>query len=200
MAGNSKLGFMRGNTVDRNGVGTPKGFYCDSCDKEHGASVDRMGLNPILGNDVLVCYKKYFLMVEDKFKSKQDSSKAIAKLKRLKKKISLVDDDGLKARIDFISTLFMFELKDPLTLYKLYDEHHIGERDYDTCFEMYDGDLVIHGTIKQAKKRYWLKVMLKKALGVESFEYWMKTFARIEQSDQDLSETPTHTRQISFTL
>jgi hypothetical protein len=198
MAGNRKLGFMRGNAAGRNGVGTPKGFYCDSCDKEHGASVDRMGLNLILGNDVLVCDRKYFLMVEDKLKSKQDSSKAIAKLKRLKNKISLVDGDGLKAKIDYICTVFMFELKDPLTLYKLYDEHHIGERDY-SC-EMYDGDLVIHGTIKQAKKRYWLKVLLKKALGVESFEYWMKTFARIEQSDQNLSETPTHTRQISFTL
>lgn len=200
MGGNRKHGFMRGNAAGRNGVGTPKSFYCDSCDKEHGASVDRMGLKHMIGSDVLVCDRKYFPMVDDKFKSKQDISKAIAKLKRLKKKISLVGDNGLKARIDFVCTVFMFELNGPLNHYELYDEHHIGERDYDTCFEMHDGDLVIHGTIKKAKKRYWLKVMLKKTLSVESFEHWMKTFDRIEQSDQHLCEKPAHTRQISFSL
>jgi hypothetical protein len=184
MSGNRKHGFMRGSAAGRNGVGSPKGFYCDACEKEHGGSVDRMGLKHMIGRDVLVCDRKYFTMKEDQLKSQQDRLKAIAKLKRLKVKVSLVGDKGLKARVDFICTTFKFDLKEFLVSYELFDEHNIGERDFDTCFEMHDGDSVIHEIIKQANKSYWLKLMLKKGLGAECYNEWVLVFERAEESNQ----------------
>lgn len=135
------------------------------------------------GSDVLVCDRKYFQMKDAEFKSQSNKAKAITKLKRLKAQIALTDSKGLKSRIDFIATVFTHQLKTELNSYQLFDEHNIGERDYDTCFEMHDGDLVVHGLIRLAKKNYWLKASIKKSLGVTCYTQWVEVYDRIESLD-----------------
>jgi hypothetical protein len=62
MAGNRKHGFMRGNKAGRNGVGSPKGFYCDVCKKQHGATVERTEYQ-----GKLMCDRQYFKLEEAEF-------------------------------------------------------------------------------------------------------------------------------------
>lgn len=180
MGGNRNHGFMRGNSAGRNGVGMPEPFYCDACEKEHSASTERTGFSQFVGSPVLLCDKKYYPMKEAQFKSQTNRATAVAKLKSLKNTIGMEGAKGLKSRIDFIATVFIHGLKSELNSYQLYDEHNIGVRDFDTCFEMNDGDLVVHGLIKLAKKNYWLKANLKKELGVSAYASWVQIYDRID--------------------
>ncbi len=191
---------MRGSAAGRNGVGIPKGFYCDACEKEHSASVERTALKHFVGSDVLVCDRKYFQMKDADFKSQSNKAKAIAKLKRLQSKIALADSKGLKSRIDFLATVFTHQLKTELNSYQLYDEHNIGERDYDTCFDMHDGDLVVHGLIVLAKKNYWLKANLKKEIGITCYTQWVGVYERIESSIGMESQSEQLEGQLAFSI
>lgn len=200
MSGNRKHGFMRGSAAGRNGVGTPKGFYCDACEKEHGANVERTGLKHFLGSDVLICDRKYFSMKDAEFKAQSNKSKAIAKLKRLKSKIGLSGGKGLKARVDFLVAVFTHKLKAELNSYQLFDEHNLGERDFDTCLEMHDGDLVVHGLIKASTKNYWLKFNLKRQLGVECYGHWLDVYYRTERLNHINEPSNASCGQLAFTI
>jgi len=186
MGGNRKHGFASGNKAGRNGVGTQKGFYCDACEKTHSASVERTGVKLLLGvkEDVFVCDRKYFQFKDSLFNSKSEVkvSGAITKLKRLKPKTGQLGVKSLKARVDFVATVFIFDLYHPLIRYELFDKHNIGERDYDTCFEMYDSSSVIHGIINLAHKNYWLKCKLKEHIGFDNYKQWQQTFTCVENA------------------
>jgi hypothetical protein len=66
VAGNRKHGFMRGNGAGRNGVGSPKSFYCEVCNKQHGATVERTRYQ-----GKLMCDRQYFKLKEVEFASQQ---------------------------------------------------------------------------------------------------------------------------------
>ena len=199
MAGNRKHGFMRSSKAGRNGFNMAESFFCDACEKEHGKSVERTGLKHFVGSDVLICDRKYFQMKDAESKAQSNTSKAILKLKRLKPKIGLAGEKGLKHRIDFIATVLIHQLKDELTSYQLFDEHGIGERDFDTCFEMHDGELVIHGLVGLAKKNYWLKANMKKAFGTVCFKDWVVTHDNIEAKHVKGAHEPSQ-EQLSMTI
>lgn len=61
MAGNRKLGFMRGSASGRNG-NVPKTWHCFGCDKEHGARVNKTILK---GNEY--CDRQYLKIKEAQF-------------------------------------------------------------------------------------------------------------------------------------
>ncbi|APD92062.1 hypothetical protein BM525_19460 (plasmid) [Alteromonas mediterranea] len=199
MTGNRKHGFMRSSKAGRNDFGMAQSFFCDACEKEHGQSVERTGLKHFIGSDVLICDRKYFQMKDAESKAQSNTSKAISKLKRLKSKIGLADDKGRKHRIDFIATVLIHQLKDELNSYQLFDEHGIGERDFDTCFEMHDGDLVVHGLVALAKKNYWLKANMKKAFGPACFNDWVATYKNVE-ANAITAQTNGSEGQLALTL
>jgi len=55
MGGNRKHGFMRGSAAGRNGARMPQPWFCDGCQKEHGRSVFKTGLN-----GSIYCDRQYF--------------------------------------------------------------------------------------------------------------------------------------------
>lgn len=107
---------------------------------------------------------------------------AISQLKRLKKPIGQSGKKGLKARIDFFCIAIGSGLKQALINYDLFDQHNIAERDLYTCFEMHDGNLVVHGIISKALTDNQLKQMIKKEYGCSFFKGWLITFNDIENS------------------
>ncbi len=54
MAGNRKLGYLRGNASGRNGSNTPPKWFCAGCIKNHGGRVFKTGYK---GN--LYCDRSY---------------------------------------------------------------------------------------------------------------------------------------------
>lgn len=138
-------------------------------------------------------------MKDFEFKSIKNKNKAINKLKRLKAKIAIDGAEGLKHRVDFLVTTFTHQLKDELNSHLLFDEHNIGERDYDTCFEMFDGDLVIHKLITLSKKEYWLKANIKKGLCDSSYKHFLAVYERIELASQEIT-TDTPDAQFAMNL
>lgn len=110
----------------------------------------------------------------------QNKNHAINQLKRLKTPIGKQGKAGLKARITFFCVAIGSGLKDALVNYDLFDQHNIGERDLCTCFEMHDGDAVVHGIISETKKNPNLERMIKKEYGKDFFKSWVTTFNNIE--------------------
>jgi hypothetical protein len=127
-------------------------------------------------------------------------SKGITKLKKLKTKISLAGDAGLKYRIDFVITAYTHGLKEDLVNYKLYDIHHIGERDFDTCFEMYDGDLVVHGIIKATEHNPTLKLKLKTSFDPQCYKEWLLVSERVEKSHKEKQTEQNNPDQFKFAI
>jgi hypothetical protein len=109
-----------------------------------------------------------------------DSSQmeAISKLKKLKSKLG---QKNPKHRIDFALTVFKAGLYQDLIAYDLYDKYGLGGRDLDTCFEMNDGEVVVHGIMTVAQEDLDMERNIKKT---GSWNSWMETFSKQEkQSD-----------------
>lgn len=102
---------------------------------------------------------------------------AIAKLKKLKSKLA---QKGPKHRIDFAQTVFKAGLYRDLIEYNLYDTYGLGERDFDTCFEMNDGAVVVHGVMKAAQSDADLERNIKET---GSWDSWMETFSKQEKQE-----------------
>lgn len=111
---------------------------------------------------------------------------AISVLKKLKRPIGNTGRHGLKARITFIVNTYFHMLTDSLIHYELYDVHKIGERDLDTCFEMHDGDDVIHGVIQASLSNKALEDALKLQLG-KHFKHWKNVHETIEKQNTQQS-------------
>jgi hypothetical protein len=79
---------------------------------------------------------------------------------------------GLEKRIEFLVTLFRNNLCNYVRSYELFDEYGIGERDFDTCFEMHDGDDVIRGVIAIAREESAIKNAIIRDMGQETFDNW----------------------------
>lgn len=87
---------------------------------------------------------------------------------------------GLGKRIEFLVTLFRNNLCTYVRSYKLFDEYGIGERDFDTCFEMHDADDVIRGVIVAAREESTIKNAIVRDMGQETFDNWESMTPKIQ--------------------
>jgi hypothetical protein len=159
-------------------------FYCAGCKEEHEASVAGISLYKETGDHSKLCKQQYAIFKALQIACERGRVESINRLKKLKSTIGVSGEKGLKARIEFVKTVFAFRLKDTIIRYELFDEHRISERDFDTCFEMHDGDLVVHGVMAAAERDLWLHIELKSSLGLECIQYWAQTFEKIEEQTQ----------------
>ncbi len=111
-----------------------------------------------------------------------DKAKGIKTLKQLKRQIGEQGVKGLKARINFLITTFTYQLKEDLVAYNLFDVHNLGERDFDTCLEMFDGDEVVSGVMAAASQNPHLKESIKLSLSPEGYQYWQGIYNRSQQN------------------
>jgi|TARA_B110000196_G_C21152144_1_gene670474 hypothetical protein len=79
---------------------------------------------------------------------------------------------GLEKRIEFLATLFRNNLCSYVRNYDLFDEFGVGERDFDTCFEMHDGDEVIKGLMLIARDESAVKNSIIRDMGQDTFDRW----------------------------
>lgn len=100
------------------------------------------------------------------------TKQAINKLKRLKPKL---DSKIPASRIEFATTVFKFDLYDEIRSYDLYDDFGLSDRDLDTCFEMNDGDIVVHGIMKTAIANPIMEGCIR-ATGSSVWDSWLKTY------------------------
>ncbi len=79
---------------------------------------------------------------------------AIKQLYSLRRAVGGTGNAGFQARVKFLVLAYKHHLVRPLTSYQLWDEgwKELGERQFDTCFEMGDSELVIAELIKTARK------------------------------------------------
>ena len=70
-------------------------------------------------------------------------------------KVGLTTASGLKARVRFVQLAYRHMLVHEITRYTLWDRGYegLGERTFDTCFEMGDSDEVIAELIRDARIR-----------------------------------------------
>ena len=101
---------------------------------------------------------------------------AIRELKALKSKLG---EESPEARIKFAATVFKFDLYDDIRSYELYDKYGISDRDFDTCFEMYDGSRIVHSVMKEALKNKIMESCIR-STGDGVWDSWLKTYKKEE--------------------
>lgn len=83
---------------------------------------------------------------------------------------------GLKSkyRVEFLSLAYKHDLVSDITSYRLWDAgwEGLGERQFDTCFEMGDSQDVITDLILRAKKEGFLD-KIQAECGPETFQRWL---------------------------
>lgn len=92
---------------------------------------------------------------------------------QLKELLSLIyksNPEGLEARIKFVSIILQAGISRSVSGYVFYDIFDVGSRQFDTCFEMDDGDLVMEGLVKVASTTKYFR---KEALQVFSETTWV---------------------------
>lgn len=78
-----------------------------------------------------------------------------------------------KSRVDFLVLAFRYRLVDEITSYDLWDRGYegLGERQFDTCFEMGDSQEVIAELIRTARQEGFID-NIKSWCGDEQFATW----------------------------
>lgn len=77
-----------------------------------------------------------------------------------------------KARVEFLRLAFKHGLVSQITRYELWDRYEgLGERQFDTCFEMGDSEDVIAELITVARKEGFID-SIRIWCGGESFDRW----------------------------
>lgn len=81
--------------------------------------------------------------------------------------------NGFKARVEFVVLAFKNGLVDDITSYTLWENGYegLGEREFDTCFEMGDYEDVIAELIKTARAEGFIDA-IQKWCGEQSFIRW----------------------------
>ncbi|GAA5138552.1 hypothetical protein [Thalassotalea piscium] len=166
-------------------------FYCDACEEHHRTTTYNQPVRVFIKDrPVYTCKRQYFYLQQDLNRADKNRNKAIKKLNKLQSSIKLVGKKGLKARIDFITIIFKYSLKNTIGNGSLLEGFKLSMQDYDRCFEIFDGDLVVHGLLKLACKNYLLKVNLQEQLGVQNFGQWRGIYNRIERVCQPYIRDP----------
>ena len=158
------------------------GFYCDSCEKEHGDKVLKVRLKDLLNSNKEICDRKYYALVGDRNDALNHSMMSVPKLVRLKPKLELGGVRGIVARINFACLAFDSGLYDKIKSGELLNKHKIGRADLDKCFELQDCDEVIHGIINKAKSKYWLSFSLRKILNKCTYNEGIITYIKVKNS------------------
>jgi len=78
-----------------------------------------------------------------------------------------------KSRVEFVVLAFKYRVVSEITTYELWDRGYegLGEREFDTCFEMGDSEDVIAELITTARKEGFID-SVKEWCGDESFDRW----------------------------
>lgn len=106
------------------------------------------------------------------------NNKTIQTIKILQKLKKQLAGKNPGPRIKFASLVLSTGLYKELGSDDLY-KHDIGERDFDTCFEMNDANLVVHGIIKQAIKSPSLKENIE-GMGAAIWPAWFEAYQKVE--------------------
>ncbi len=79
-----------------------------------------------------------------------------------------------EARVEFLRLAFRYNLADEIINYEIWDRgfEGVGERQFDTCFEMGDSQDVIAALIKSARAEGFIE-SVRIWCGQESFEKWV---------------------------
>lgn len=98
----------------------------------------------------------------------------IDKLHGLRRKVGM--SNGIKHRVEFLTLAFKHGLVKDICQYRLWDEgwDGLGERTFDTCFEMGDSDEVIAMVVTQARSEGFLDVIQHYCNVPGSFERWLE--------------------------
>ncbi len=102
-----------------------------------------------------------------------DQRQVIGRLHRLRHKIGLAT--GMKYRVEFLALTFKHGLVDDICHYRLWDEgwEELGERQFDTCFEMGDYESVIAEVVTQARKENFLDAIKHYCNMLGAYERWI---------------------------
>lgn len=104
-----------------------------------------------------------------------DTQVLIKQMKKLSPKLS---NKSPKYRIEFAANVLRSGLYDSITNHDFVDQGVSG-RDFDACFEMNDGNLVVHGIMGMAIKDELLEFGVR-GMGEKVWDSWMATYAEIE--------------------
>jgi len=97
---------------------------------------------------------------------------AIVQLKKLKPKLEAASPE---ARIEFVSTVFEFDLYHEIISHQLIERYGLSGRDYYDCFEMNDGEFVVHGLMAKAISNPVMEANIR-ATGERVWDNWMATY------------------------
>lgn len=164
-------------------------FLCQACNRYHRESVGKDQLQVHSSGKVVhfdICSQARFKYNVSLSKSYTNEAANIKSLVALKAKIYKAEQSHkctLKLRVAFATLVYESALYNRLTRYELFDDHGIGQRCLDSCFEMGDGDEVVHAIMSNAKKNFWLKVQLVNFSG-EVMPHWEATYAKVENKRQ----------------
>lgn len=76
----------------------------------------------------------------------------LCKLKALLPQTMKSDETGFQARVEFVRSVWLAGIIREVKDYAFYDVFMVGDRAYDTCFEMGDGGRVMNELIRKAKR------------------------------------------------
>ena len=78
-------------------------------------------------------------------------------------------------RVEFVCLAFIHGLVNDVTHYTLWDEgwEGLGERQWDTCFEMGDSELVIADVVERARRENFLDAVRDYCTAPGAFERWL---------------------------
>lgn len=101
------------------------------------------------------------------------TEKAILRLATLTRSIGQCTKAGFLARVEFVQVAYRFGLVRQLQSYALWDRFEgLGERAFDTCFEMGDSEQVISHVIQDARRHDYLHAIESEIGDAKTFARW----------------------------
>jgi hypothetical protein len=98
----------------------------------------------------------------------------IDRLHGLRRKIYLCGEQGFQGRVEFLCLAFRYGLGADIRDYQLWDEgwEELGERQWDTCFEMGDAEQVISEVVQRARAQGFIDAVREYCNVPGAFERW----------------------------
>ncbi len=98
----------------------------------------------------------------------------IDRLHGLRRKIYLCSEQGFQSRVEFLCLAFRYGLGADIRDYQLWDEgwEELGERQWDTCFEMGDAEQVISEVVQRARAQGFIDAVREYCNVPGAFERW----------------------------
>ena len=99
----------------------------------------------------------------------------VDRLHHLRRKIYRCGEEGRKYRVEFLCLAFKHGLDGDVRHYRLWDEgwEELGERQWDTCFEMGDAESVIAEVVTRARQEGFLDAVRAYCNMPGAFERWL---------------------------